>query len=110
MDTGNLLQPIPALLPDELFEDIVKTDGVRIERIVSRGHCSEEDDWYNQDEHEWVMVVQGEAVLHFEQGNRKVRLNAGMHIDIPAHCRHRVDWTTPDTETIWLAVFYRDAL
>lgn len=23
---------------------------------------------------------------------------------LPAHCRHRVAWTAPDRETVWLAV------
>jgi len=27
-------------------------------------------------------------------------------VDLPAKCRHRVDWTDPDEPTVWLAVFY----
>ena len=33
----------------------------KIERIVSRGHASPEDFWYDQEENEWVMVVKGTA-------------------------------------------------
>lgn len=105
---NNLFFTIPASLPDELVEDILKTDKVRIERIVSRGHITPEGDWYDQDEGEWVMVVKGSAKLLFEDGMREVSMEAGDHINIPAHQRHRVSWTDPDQDTIWLAVFYSD--
>ena len=103
---NNLFGAIPATLPDELFEDILKTDKVRIERIVSRGHITPEGEWYDQDEGEWVMVIKGSAKLLFEDGMREVSMEAGDHINIPAHQRHRVSWTDPREETIWLAVFY----
>lgn len=99
---------IPANLPQELFDDLVTSKNVRIERIVSRGHVTEEGEWYDQDEHEWVMVVKGMGRILFEADMREVELKEGDHINIPAHQRHRVSWTEPDTETIWLAVFYRE--
>lgn len=105
---NNLFGTIPTSLPDELFEDILKTDSVRVERIVSRGHITPEGDWYDQDEAEWVMVVKGSAKLLFEDGMREVSMEAGDHINIPSHQRHRVSWTDPDQDTIWLAVFYSD--
>lgn len=103
---GNLFDAIPASLPEELFEDILKTSSMRIERIVSRGHTTPEGDWYDQDEGEWVMVVKGSARILFEEGMREISMAAGDHINIPAHQRHRVSWTDPEQETIWLAVFY----
>ena len=102
----NLFAAIPASLPDEFFEDIVKTDSMRIERIVSRGHTTPEEEWYDQEENEWVMVVAGNAKLLFEEGMREVVMTAGDHINIPAHQRHRVSWTNPEKDTVWLAVFY----
>jgi cupin 2 domain-containing protein len=30
----------------------------------------------------------------------------GDFVNIPAHTKHRVEWTTPDEPTIWLAVRY----
>ncbi|WEM44260.1 cupin domain-containing protein (plasmid) [Photobacterium sp. DA100] len=102
----NLFDTIPASLPEELFEDILKTSSMRIERIVSRGHTTPEGDWYDQDEGEWVMVVKGSARILFEEGMREISMAAGDHINIPAHQRHRVSWTDPEQETIWLAVFY----
>lgn len=79
--------------------------GTRIERIISYGHHTAAEDWYDQDQHEWVMVMQGEARLEFADG-KILSMAAGDHVLIPAHCRHRVAWTTPDEPTVWVAVFY----
>lgn len=102
--TANLFQAIPAELPEELAQTIIQSDSLRIERIVSKGHCSEEGFWYDQAEAEWVLLVQGEAKLAFE--DHTLALRPGDYVNIPAHVKHRVAWTTPDVETIWLAIFY----
>jgi len=52
-----------------------------------------------------VIVLQGEAVLLFDD-EISVRLKTGDFINIAAHKKHRVEWTSPDVETIWLAVHY----
>ena len=110
MNPANLFANIPNDIPEEIFEDLVKTDKVRIERIISHGQASAKDDWYDQDQNEWVMVVQGQARLQFDSTQNPeqafVELKPGDHIDIPAHIRHRVDWTSTDEPTIWIAVFY----
>jgi cupin 2 domain-containing protein len=106
MKTGSLFAQIPDTLPAEIFDRLVDAPHVRIERIVSRGHQSPPEFWYEQAENEWVLVVKGEALLRFEAGNETARLTEGMHIDIPAGVRHRVEWTTPAADTVWLAVFY----
>ncbi len=104
---NNLFAGIPESLPEELTEDLLRCDGVRIERIVSRGHASPPDFWYDQDEDEWVMVVQGRAGLEFdnETGEREVEMGPGNYVFIPAHRRHRVAWTAEGEDTVWLAVF-----
>ncbi|MCG7500176.1 cupin domain-containing protein [Vibrio sp. Of7-15] len=106
MKHRSLFTDIPPELPQEFFEDILKTDSFRVERIVSKGHITPENEWYDQKDNEWVLVVEGEATLLFEEGMKTVPLKAGDHINIPAHARHRVSWTKPDTETVWLAIFY----
>lgn len=106
MSTNNLFSGIPAKLPEELIEELVAQPSVRIERIISKGHASPSGFWYDQSEHEWVIVLQGEALLQLEGETEPVRLRSGDYINLPAHVKHRVEWTDPDLETIWLAVFY----
>ena len=101
----NIFDCIPENLDEEIFQQLVDGDNVRIERIISMGHSSPESGWYDQDRNEWVLVLKGEAVLLLED-EQTVNLKAGDFINIPAHKKHRVEWTDPDSETIWLAVHY----
>jgi cupin 2 domain-containing protein len=100
----NLLAHLPQNLPEELTTVLQDGHGVRIERIVSTGHKSPEGFWYDQSEDEWVMVLTGAARLAFE--DRVVEMLPGDSINISAHQKHRVEWTTPDEPTVWLAVVY----
>jgi len=104
--TNNLFTDLPENIPDELLTTLLKAANIRIERIVSHGHVSPDGLWYDPDEHEWVVVVKGAARLQFE--DKIVEMKPGDFVNIPAHRKHRVEWTTPDEPTIWLAVFYRD--
>lgn len=105
MKSKNLLSAIPEELSEEIFEDIVSSQGVRIERILSKGHSSPEQGWYDQPENEWVIVLEGSGKLVFESGE-EVLLHKGDSINIPKHTKHQVAWTDPDNVTVWLAVFY----
>jgi cupin 2 domain-containing protein len=88
----------------ESVETLVATSATRIERIISRGHASPEGFWYDQEQSEFVVLLKGSARLRFE--DELVEMKDGDSINIPAHRRHRVEWTTPDEPTIWLAIFY----
>lgn len=103
---GSLLAGIPENLPAELFETLCGRPGVKIERIVSCGHCSPEGFWYDQDTNEFVLVVQGSAGLRLENRDTPVALRAGDYLLIEAHVKHRVEWTDAACPTIWLAVHY----
>ena len=100
----NLFADLPANLPDELFTTLLEAADVRIERIVSHGHASPDGFWYDQEQHEWVVVLKGAARLRFE--DEVLEMGPGSFVNIPAHRKHRVEWTTPDEPTIWLAVHY----
>ncbi len=102
---NNLFSDIPADLDDERFETLAASKQVLIERIVSRGQVSPDEGWYDQDRHEFVVVLRGAARLEFEDGEL-CTLSAGDWVEIPAHRRHRVAWTDETTETVWLAVHY----
>ena len=104
----NLFDNLPESLPEELIETLVSNPQVRIERIVSTGHTSPEGFWYDQAESEWVIVLQGEAKLRFEGETQPRHLKPGDHVHIPAHQKHRVDWTSPKEPTVWLAVFFQE--
>ncbi len=101
----NLFTDIPGELPDELIENLVKTGSVHIQRIVSKGHITPADEWYDQDTSEFVVLLKGAARLEFADG-RSVALGTGDWMQIPAHEKHRVAWTAGGVETVWLAVHY----
>ena len=105
-DFGNLFTDLPAGLPEELCETLAENHSVRVERIVSHGHASPPSFWYDQPQHEWVVLLKGAARLAFEE--RTVAMKPGDFINIPAHQKHRVEWTTPNEPTVWLAVHYHD--
>ena len=104
---ANLFEHIPNELPSEQFRKICELGRgmIRIERIVSRGHCSPEGFWYDQEDDEWVLMLKGAATLSIEGREEPVTLRPGDSLLLPAHCRHRVEQTAPGEETIWLAVF-----
>lgn len=107
----NIFAGIPALpfVPDhasqELIDTLLRTPMLRIERIVSHGQASPEGFWYDQDESEWVLVLSGAARMTFE-GEESLQMTAGSFVNIPAHRRHRIDWTDPSVATVWLAIHY----
>jgi cupin 2 domain-containing protein len=106
MDLNNIYSNIPSDIPDEIFEEILRSDTCRIERIISLGHTTLRGAWYDQTENEWVILLKGKARLTLESSREVVEMNPGDYIHIPAHCRHRVEYTDPNGETLWLAIHY----
>ena len=102
---NNIFKNIPNDLSEEVFEKLAGNENVTIERIVSKGHKSADNFWYDQEQNEWVIVLQGQARLEFD-GGKIIELSQGDYCNIPAHQKHRVAWTQEDAETIWLAVYY----
>jgi cupin 2 domain-containing protein len=103
----NLYADIPLSLPEELVRTLLSAPGFRIERIVSLGQASPEGFWYDQETLEWVLLLAGAARLTLE-GEEPLDLLPGAFLNIPAHQRHRVEWTDPEQPTIWLAIHYRE--
>jgi cupin 2 domain-containing protein len=102
---ANLFTDLPPQVTAELAETLLEAAAVRIERIVSHGHASPEGFWYDQAQHEWVVLLTGAAVLRFEDAS--VEMRPGDFVNIPAGRKHRVEWTAPNVPTVWLAVHYR---
>lgn len=104
---GQLFGNLPQALSAELSTVLVAADNIQIERIISCGQASPPGFWYDQDRHEWVMVMAGSAILQFEGEPGPRRLGPGDFVNIPAGLRHRVVATDPAEVTVWLAIFYR---
>lgn len=104
----NLFSGLPDKLPDELVEVLAQGKGVRIEKIVSTGHKSPAGFWYDQEHAEWVLVLKGKARLRFDGDAEPVEMKPGDHLLIPAHRKHRVEWTSVDEPTVWLAVLFEE--
>ena len=105
MKTNNIFKNIPNKLQEELFEDIISNDGIKIQRIVSQGDTTPEGEWYDQESDEWVIVLQGKATISFENED-DITLIVGEYLNIPAYKKHRVSWTSETEQTIWIAVHY----
>ena len=105
---NNLFSGIPREIPQEVIEILLETPGFFLERIISGGQATPPGEWYDQETQEWVVLLSGAAGLLFA-GEAEVRvLRPGDYLLIPAHCRHRVEWTDPVRQTVWLALHFRD--
>jgi len=105
MELSNIFTSMPANPDAEVVDLIAQNENTKIERIISRGQTSPATGWYDQEKDEWVMVLTGEAIISFENA-MEVNLKAGDYLNIPAHTKHKVKWTDPNVETVWLAVHY----
>lgn len=100
----NLFSDVSANHSEEQIDILLRTPDVRLERIVSTGQITPDGEWYDQDTAEWVLLLTGMARLRFETPAQEIDLKAGDCLLIPPHCRHRVDWTSPDGPSVWLAL------
>jgi cupin 2 domain-containing protein len=108
MKKDNIFANIPAAVPEELFDEILAAGPCRLERIVSRAHATPPGQWYDQEKNEWVLLLQGSAALRLEGEDELTVLRPGDHLLLPAHLKHRVEWTATETDTIWLALHYAE--
>lgn len=88
---------------EEVFDELIRTPDILLERIISSGQASPEGEWYDQEQDEWVILLQGEAILEFE-GQTELVIHRGDYLCIPAHARHRVKYTSREPECLWLAL------
>lgn len=108
---GSLRDALPAEPQhEELVDILMESPGLRLERIVSTGQATLDENWYNQRWDEFVILVSGSARLRIEGEDEDRALEAGDWILLPAHCRHRVTWTQSTPPTVWLAIHYEDSL
>jgi cupin 2 domain-containing protein len=109
INSGNLFDFGAPKSSGEQLDSLAEQQGVSIERIVSRGHASPPDFWYDSPRAEWVVLLSGAATLEFEGDPQPHPMKPGDHVLIEAHCRHRVAWTSGTEPSVWLAVYYPGA-
>lgn len=105
IEKKNIYDSQPRSTEVEFFEDLISESGFRLERIISEGHASPENFWYDQNENEFVLLLQGSAEISFEDG-QTIRMSDGDYIIIPKHTKHRVEKTAPSKKTFWLTLFF----
>lgn len=91
---------------EEQTTTLLTSAGFRLERIHSCSASSPEGFWYDQSEHEWVLLLQGSGRLQFADEPAPRELHRGDALLIEPHRRHRVVATDPAPGTIWLALFW----
>lgn len=99
---GNLFADLPDAVAGERFDDLLCGGSFRLVRIVGTGQATPPGQWYDQDEDEWVVVLKGRAGLLVEGEDHARELAPGDYLVLPAHCRHRVEWS--ESPTVWLAL------
>ena len=102
---GSLGRGLPGLAA-ELIETLCRRPGLRIKRIISTGQATPEDEWYDQEDDEFVLLVAGAARLLIAGEGQERELRPGDWVLLPAHCRHRVTWTESDPPAVWLAIHF----
>jgi cupin 2 domain-containing protein len=105
IEMENIFKNVPLSLKEELFEKIIENNNFTLERIVSEGHASPPNFWYDQEKNEFVMLLSGSATLVYDDG-KSFSLMPGDYLIIPAHQKHRIEKTSGTEKTIWLALHY----
>ncbi len=101
----NIFGDLPQNFDVEFFQNILESKNFTLERIISKGHSSPKDFWYDQEKNEFIILLSGSAILSFDDG-RNFILKSGDYLIIPAHQKHRVDKTDLKNKTFWLALHY----
>lgn len=102
---SNLFRNVPRVSPEEMVQSLLMHGGVRIERIVSTGQSTPEGVWYDQSQGEWVVLLRGGAGLRFEDPSELIEMLPGDYVFIAPRRKHRVEWTSGQEPTVWLAIF-----
>jgi cupin 2 domain-containing protein len=103
----NIFGGFPQMMIEEMSEALLNAKHFRLERIISSGQMTAPGKWYDQDTNEWVILFGGNAGLLFEGETEVCVMHPGDYVHIPAHKRHRVEWTDPEQKTVWLALHYQ---
>lgn len=91
----------------EIFEEIANGSSFRMERIISPHMPNGASKWYEQEEHELVILLQGVAKIEYENSDI-ITLKQGDYITIKPMNKHRVYYTSKEPLAIWLTIHYKN--
>jgi len=103
----NIFSEVPYFMQDEISETLLRAEHFKLERIISSGQATSPGKWFDQNTNEWVILLSGSAGLRFDDEEEGCVMYPGDYVHIPAHKRHRVEWTDPEQKTVWLALHYK---
>ena len=95
------IEKLPDIKEDEIVDILKENENVRIERIISAGQVS---DWMIQERKEYVVLLQGNAIIEFN--DKKVEMKAGDTLFIEKMERHRVTYTSENPCCIWFCIHF----
>ncbi len=107
MKFDNIFSKVPYFVQDEISETVLKAEHLKLERIISSGQATPPGEWFDQNTNEWVILLSGSAGLRFDEEEEVCVMYSGDYVHIPAHKRHRVEWTDPEQKTVWVALHYK---
>ena len=91
---------------DEIFENLLSNEKLKIERIISPNTINKNANWFNQNTDEWVILLSGSAIIEYSN-NYSIVLEVGNYLFIPKNTKHRVIKTHSESGTsIWLAIHF----
>ena len=95
------IEKLPEIGEEEIVDILKENENVKIERIISRGQVS---DWMVQEKREYVLLIQGNAVIEFN--DKTVEMKSGDTIFIEKRERHRVAYTSENPCCRWFCVHF----
>ena len=95
------IEKLPGIEEEEIVDILKENRDVKIERIISTGQVS---DWMVQERKEYVLLLQGSAVIEFN--DKTVEMKSGDTLFIEKKERHRVAYTSENPCCIWFCVHF----
>ena len=95
------IEKLPEIEEEEIVDILKENEDVKIERIISTGQVS---DWMVQEKREYVLLIQGNAVIEFN--DKTVEMKSGDTLFIEKSERHRVVYTSESPCCIWFCVHF----
>lgn len=88
----------------ELSQIIFENEKIMVEKIISQGEISKTDEWFDQSQDEFVILVDGYAEITYSNLTT-TKLSKGDNLFIPKNVKHRVSYTSENC--VWVCIFIK---